>query len=330
MFHEENAPFHGEVEGRENFTQAVAREGRRPHIPSHTPPLIANLIRKCWLNKAEDRYVKIRLVQFEISPTDAFGYLCRPSMNSIVDSHVFDHCIIQTSLGKDLKASELWLTSFFGQYEVKWPKFVRTLWNFLGKQWVEGKSEREGSYLAVSLAFSDTAVVTIEQFARVLETYGPLVGVRPALREADKSATPRSTTLVDRCFEYWSCPGFFGDISVREAEQYLTASVQKGMYLIRFSADGSLAVATCRGLTASSSANNLTASNAMSDSPSFVHFKICVKHEEQCFEFNNACFTSLESLIISSLGKICRKVRRQCELWEESWLSSFFRVAIRK
>jgi len=182
----------------------VVIAGKRPPIPDNCPPNLKKLIQDCWNESPEKR----------------------PSFQQILESHVLDDVIVDAIISEEnALGRQFWKENFASKEEIKdvveWKKFIVQMvkWcdaKFEGREILDERLEVKAFQL---VAADKQGMVTLENFSRVLEWFGPF---------------SKGRTFIDNVKEIISIPGFFGDISTKEAEQVM-AGKKPGQFIIRFS-----------------------------------------------------------------------------------------------
>lgn len=238
-----------QFESLDEIYDHVVIDGARPKLPAECPPQLSELIKKCW----------------DTDPAK------RPTFQSIIDSHLLDEVIVDAIISNtNQDARAFWKKCFTEKDEileaVKWKTFIRELVTFCKIEFPQGSvidDQIEVKSLKLVLANKED-VVTIENFSRALEWFGPFTLDRQ---------------FMDNVQDTISISGFFGDISSQEAEQIM-AGKKAGQYMVRFS-------------TQQPGFYTIT---AMSEENALKHYRI--KHKAGLgFLLGNAEYPSLPKLI---------------------------------
>jgi len=166
-------------------------------IPADCPERLRKLVEVCWAHE----------------PTN------RPSFENILP--VFDTIIIESVIS-DTKGREMWKKMFVKEKlleKVPWDQFAAGFASFFGDS---TRDLEDVSYkcLKALLANDNLQQVTIENFGRFLEWFGPM----------------ESPDILDRVKNLLKQEWFHGEISATEAENLLTKKDnKKGTFLVRFS-----------------------------------------------------------------------------------------------
>eukprot|EP01087_Luapelamoeba_hula_P010598 TRINITY_DN2811_c0_g1_i2.p1 TRINITY_DN2811_c0_g1~~TRINITY_DN2811_c0_g1_i2.p1 ORF type:complete len:711 (-),score=170.90 TRINITY_DN2811_c0_g1_i2:53-2185(-) len=195
-------------EGFKNLDQIFAHvvmEGKRPTLPPPTPPALADLIKKCW----------------SADPSS------RPSFAEVLNSHVLDDVIIEAIISPPNSAARaFWKENFTTPEEifevVSWKKFINAMVRWCQIEFSTPSpvdDQLEVKLFKAVLIDNKEEVVTIERFSKILEWLGPFTTDRK---------------FLDCMSEIIRIPGFFGDITTKDAETTM-AGKKPGNYIIRFS-----------------------------------------------------------------------------------------------
>ncbi|KAL6077604.1 protein kinase [Balamuthia mandrillaris] len=233
-------PFKGQFSDMTELINGVVKQNQRPELPP-CPRRLAKLIQSCW----------------DTVPSK------RPSFEDMLTSKVFDKVIVEALL-TDKRGAALWQKNFLGQDAAPWAKFQKAYYKYfnLSPKIVDTKGETKIQCLKILIADNETETVTIENFARALECFGPM----------------ENLAWLDKLGEILSKPWFYGDINTKEAEVLLAAK-KPGSYIVRFSSDPGSFTISCK--------------NKQSE---LAHYRI--KHKAGLkFLLGNAEFDSLEAVI---------------------------------
>jgi len=183
------------------MVDAVTKKGERPEIPEGTNPKLKQLIQSCWNPSASHR----------------------PSFAEILKSNILDEIIIETLIREpNAIARTMWKTSFLDKSVVSWKEFLIIFSKTLG---FPIPSDPEDilmvclKELIVKKDKTNVETVSLEDFARMLEWFGPL---------------EKGQSILNRIEHRLRSKGFFGMIETVDAEKKLNGE-KKGTYLVRFS-----------------------------------------------------------------------------------------------
>jgi serine/threonine protein kinase len=195
-------------ESLDEIYEHVVIDAKRPKIPPECPPELAKLIQRCW----------------DADPTK------RPSFQEILESHILDEVIVDAIITKSNAEGRVFWKQCFTEKEeiletVPWHKFLQNLVDFCNLNFPKDKPLDELieikslKIVLVGTLSAREEFVTIENFSRILEWFGPFT---------------RDTKFLETIQDTISMNGFFGDISSTDAEQVM-AGKKAGQYMIRFS-----------------------------------------------------------------------------------------------
>merc|ERR1712137_314327 len=185
-----------EVETFSAMIDSVVGGHKRPTIPENCPKKLARLIEVCW----------------DADPKK------RPTFSQIIP--LFDNIIVDAVLA-DRKGKDMWKKYFMGEKlreSVSWKNFVIAICSFFDEKISKNPNDTRWKCLAALLSDKESRV-TIEQFSRILEWFGPLTDL---------------TSFLQSVEDLLSKPWFHGEISAVEAEKLLSPK-PAGTFLVRFS-----------------------------------------------------------------------------------------------
>lgn len=184
----------GDIESLVDLVDAVCLEHRRPPLPKDIPQSLRDLINACWHPETDKR----------------------PSFEEIIPR--FDDIIIDGIINDPLGRG-FWRQYFLGKTTITWREFVEAFVKLLKIPLPKDPRDLKFQCLRkVITAEKEEDQVTIENFARMLDWFGPL----------------NEAGILDRIHDLLRNPAFHGHISTQEAERVM-ASQRKGTYLLRFS-----------------------------------------------------------------------------------------------
>jgi len=194
-------PYKDKFKSFDDLVEAVTKKGKRPDIPETCPAKLKTLIQQCW------------------NPSPAI----RPSFAKILKENILDHLIIHSHISeRNSMGRSLWEDHFLEQTTVPASKFRPVFYKALGLQLSGDPKDIYVQCLNMLIVKKDkTGVesVTLEDFSKMLEWFGPL--------------EPGNGILL-RMEAGLRFKGFFGEIETGDAEKLLNGK-KKGTYLIRFS-----------------------------------------------------------------------------------------------
>jgi len=181
--------------------EAVTKRGRRPDIPLDTPPKLRDLMQSCWNPAPENR----------------------PSFAQIVKSNILDEIIIESLITppNDL-GRKIWKENWLEKTTIEWKDFIVVFANRVGFPLPKDPDDIQMQCLRellVRKSAEGKELVTLEDFAKMLEWFGPL---------------ERGSAILRRIENQLRMKGFFGDIETTDAEKMLNGKA-KGTFVIRFS-----------------------------------------------------------------------------------------------
>eukprot|EP01117_Protostelium_nocturnum_P003651 TRINITY_DN14936_c0_g1_i1.p1 TRINITY_DN14936_c0_g1~~TRINITY_DN14936_c0_g1_i1.p1 ORF type:complete len:629 (+),score=258.47 TRINITY_DN14936_c0_g1_i1:114-2000(+) len=239
-------PYLNQFRSFDDLVEAVTKKGRRPEIPEGCPPKLKTLIQSCW----------------NPSPGN------RPTFAQILASNIFDEIIIENLISeRNEMGREMWKESFLKQHSVPVQSFFKTLYKKIGITLPGDPDDLYLQCLRILLVHKDASgadIVTLEDFSRMLEWFGPL---------------ERGNVILQRIDAGLRQKGFFGEIETSDAEKILNGK-KKGTYIIRFSTRDP----GCYAIT------------VLSKESSLKHYRILHKAGQPYFIGNNQ-YSSLDALI---------------------------------
>jgi len=177
----------------------VCIDHERPEIPENCPETLRELMEACWDPEPQRR----------------------PSFESLLKNRVFDKIILEATI-KDKMGRALWARNFMGKDGLKetvtWREFATAFCNFFKTPLPKDPDDIKFKCLKTILAEKDD-MVTMDNFSRHLEWFGPMTGI----------------DILDRVESLLRKPWFHGEISTEDAEKLLTNKGKKGLFLVRFS-----------------------------------------------------------------------------------------------
>lgn len=178
----------------------VVTAGERPAIPDNCPGKLKALIRACW--DADPKH--------------------RPSFEKIIP--LFDEIVIDACI-KDPHGRQFWKNHFFPKghlYEtVKWKEFIVAFCSYWQAPMPKNPDDTKWRCLQAVLTEPKTPdQVSLEQFGKILEWFGPMKGIN--VMDAVESLLKKT----------W----FHGDVGAAQAERTLRVQAKPGTFMVRFSA----------------------------------------------------------------------------------------------
>ncbi|KAL6064801.1 Dual specificity protein kinase [Balamuthia mandrillaris] len=182
-----------EIESLVDLVEAVCLEHKRPPLPKSIPQSLRDLVNACWHPEPEKR----------------------PSFEELIPR--FDEIIVDGVIN-DTVGRALWRSRFLGKWVVSWKDFAMA---FCQTTNITPPNDPTDIYFqclkAVTCPDGDDQV-TIENFSKMLEWFGPL---------KEQGILNRIHDLLKKAF-------FHGPISSGEAEKAIV-NQKKGTFLLRFS-----------------------------------------------------------------------------------------------
>jgi len=187
------------------FRKAVCVKHERPDVPLETEPSLKVLIEKCWHQNPN----------------------ARPDFKQIISA--LDIILINVAV-RDQLGRQFWYTFHSGGEEVAWDIFKENLTKFLSlpvnteKQRVELNFKCLKEILIQKLANSTREIVTLTNWGRILQFFGPIT----------IPATANGLTFLDEITKIFRQPWFHGDTDSQRAQELLSGK-PSGTFMIRFS-----------------------------------------------------------------------------------------------
>jgi len=184
-----------DVDTWSTMINVVVEEQQRPEIPKECPSRLRKIIQACW-------------------STDPAR---RPKFSAIIPQ--FD-AIIVDALIHDEHGRKLWKKYFMTdklRENVSWKNFVIAFTRYFGASVPRDPKDTRWMCFKAVLAVDER--VTLEQFAKILEWFGPLTGLQ----------------ILDSVEDLLKKNWFHGNLSSQDAEKKLSKQ-KKGTFLVRFSA----------------------------------------------------------------------------------------------
>eukprot|EP01095_Lingulamoeba_sp_RSL-Kostka_P001906 TRINITY_DN126_c1_g1_i1.p1 TRINITY_DN126_c1_g1~~TRINITY_DN126_c1_g1_i1.p1 ORF type:complete len:324 (+),score=123.75 TRINITY_DN126_c1_g1_i1:92-1063(+) len=173
----------------------IVNNDARPEIPDTCPERLAVLIQACWDSEPANR----------------------PTFTEIVPQ--FDAIIVDAIIN-DKNGRRLWSKYFMKdklRETVSWKNFVIAFTNLFKSRAPKNPDDTRWKCLKALLTDSNEKV-SVEQFSRILEWFGPLEGL----------------DILDRVEDVLKKEWFHGEISSSDSEKKLSRE-KKGTFLVRFS-----------------------------------------------------------------------------------------------
>eukprot|EP01089_Gocevia_fonbrunei_P007802 TRINITY_DN1909_c0_g3_i1.p1 TRINITY_DN1909_c0_g3~~TRINITY_DN1909_c0_g3_i1.p1 ORF type:complete len:524 (+),score=95.03 TRINITY_DN1909_c0_g3_i1:65-1636(+) len=191
-------PFAGQfADDIQSLIDGVVKNSKRPDLPNSLPRGLVKIIKSCW----------------DTVPSK------RPSFEEMLSSQVFEKSIVEQVI-RDKLGCDLWLKNFLGKDAVNWEVFEKAFFDYFHiTRGPDTNGETKMVILKTLLAENEEGVVAIEDFANLIECFGPLKGVE----------------FIDSIIGVIKEPWFFGKLTEKEADLVLTQE-KPGTYLVRFSA----------------------------------------------------------------------------------------------
>merc|ERR1712137_929037 len=186
-----------DIESFSMMIDSVVAEQKRPEIPKECPKKLRKLIEICW----------------DADPKK------RPKFSQMIPA--FDSIILEAVIIDEM-GRKLWKKYFLGQKlreKVSWKNFTIALTSIFKTNLPKDTQDARWKCLK-TLLVDKSGKVSMEQFARILEWFGPMNDLTEFLVNIEG--------LLKR-------PWFHGEISSSDAEKKLTDE-PKGTFLVRFSA----------------------------------------------------------------------------------------------
>jgi len=200
-----------------DLTRGVAVDNTRPEIPKTLSPSIKNLIEKCWAPDKENR----------------------PYLTEVILAldGVWIDCLITDPI-----ANSFWKKNYLGKESAAWNHFSFAFCHFLNTENDEKHEEKKPDFNALVKDYrledlnktcmekivttenknpGEDEIVTLEQFANVINWFGPI-------NKENKEG------FLDDMKDIMESLWFHGDITKEEAESLLK-NFQYGYYLVRVS-----------------------------------------------------------------------------------------------
>jgi len=190
----QQTPFE-EIDSFSAMIDTIVNEQQRPAIPDTCPERLRSLITACW----------------DPEPGN------RPSFADIVPQ--FDEIIVDAVIN-DENGRKMWKKYFMKdklRETISWKNFVIALTNLFKARVPKDPNDTRWKCLKALLA-DESEKVSIEQFSRILDWFGPLEGLE----------------ILEQVEDLLKREWFHGEISSDEAEKRL-AKEKKGTFLVRFS-----------------------------------------------------------------------------------------------
>ncbi|KYQ89723.1 SH2 domain-containing protein [Tieghemostelium lacteum] len=180
------------------LVEGVVHKKNRPIIPDFWPTRLKELLNRCW----------------EHFPNK------RPSFQNITETKILDQILID-GLISDQNGRLFW-QNFLGKESVPWNQFYVTFCNsFTIDMRANPMDDLKMKFLKILLVPVDSENVSIEDFGKFCTWFGPL---------------KTGMDVLERVKSICSIKGFMGDVSSKNASQYLLGK-KSGDYLIRFSSE---------------------------------------------------------------------------------------------
>jgi len=197
-------PFAGEFSDMKQLIEAIVKNGKRPKLPV-CPLRLGNLIKDCW-NTVPSK---------------------RPSFDEILSDNLFEYSIVE-GIVHDRAGAAIWASNFLGKDSAPWADFVKAFCDYHKVTIKKLETDNKLILLKTMLADNEKEKVTIEEWAKTLECFGPMNGLN----------------ILDNMAALFAKEWFFGNFTEKEADVLLTAK-KRGTFIVRFSSDpGSFTITT--------------------------------------------------------------------------------------
>ncbi|EGC29890.1 SH2 domain-containing protein [Dictyostelium purpureum] len=186
------------------LVEGVVNKKNRPIIPDYFPSRLKDLLNRCWDHHPARR----------------------PSFAEITKSKFLESILID-GLILDPSGRQFWAQYYLGKEEASWNSFIINFSLFCGYESHLHSDDIKLKFLKLLLVPSDSDVVTIDMFGKILTWCGPLTNGKD---------------FFEKVYSICSIKGFLGQTSSKNANTYL-AGKKPGTYILRFSSDpGSYAI----------------------------------------------------------------------------------------
>jgi len=151
----------------------------------------------------------------------------RPSFDDVLQGDIFEYSIVEGII-HDRAGASIWGSNFLGKESVSWEDFVKAFCDY--HKTTAKRLETDGRLILLKTMVADNEKekVTIEEWAKMLECFGPMEGLN----------------IFDNIANLFAKEWFFGNFTEKEADVLLTAK-KRGTFIVRFSSDpGSFTITT--------------------------------------------------------------------------------------
>eukprot|EP01087_Luapelamoeba_hula_P021520 TRINITY_DN7544_c0_g1_i1.p1 TRINITY_DN7544_c0_g1~~TRINITY_DN7544_c0_g1_i1.p1 ORF type:complete len:591 (-),score=120.13 TRINITY_DN7544_c0_g1_i1:88-1860(-) len=196
-------PFSKQFKAIQDLIEAVVKKNERPKLPPNCPKRLANLIKACW-NTVPSK---------------------RPGFEEMLAENAFEKAAVEAVI-RDKIGQEIWTKHFLEQDSIYWDDFEKVFAEHTRLMPSDGPKM---ALLKSILADNEKSKLTIDNWARALECFGPL-------------ETPGA--FLDTIAATFAKEWFYGPLSESEANSLLTTQ-NNGTFIVRFSSDpGSFTLTT--------------------------------------------------------------------------------------